>query len=220
MSQGPPLDPALIFGDVWANGPALAAMSGVIGPCPRAVWAGGNTLLGTADVARQNVHADIIFNHATFPFACASNFYLSDVSEGCGSTGVWLGSHRDTTFNDHLDEEKMAKAGTLPSKFGIRYDLLGERRKWAPPINPTIKKGSVVVRDLRLWHAGVPSKSKEYRMMLGFVYTAWWYKCTTPVVFPDSAREIVFQWSKQKHPVIYNTYFAAPFSGTLEGAHL
>jgi hypothetical protein len=68
----------------------------------------------------------------------------------------------------------------------------------------------VVVRDLRLWHAGVPSKSKEYRMMLGFVYTAWWYKCTSPVVFPDSAREIVVQWSKQKHPVIYNTYFAAP----------
>ena len=210
MSQGPPLDPALMFGDIWANGPALAAMSGVIGPFPRVIWAGGNTLLGKYEVARQNVHADIIFNHAKFPFACATNYYLSDVSEGYGSTEVWLGSHKDTTFMDHLDEEIATEEGKLPAKFGIKYKLVEERRKWAPPIYPTIKKGSVVVRDLRLWHAGVPSKSTDFRIMLGFVHTAWWYKCPTPVVFPDSARAVVDQWSRQQHPVVYNAYFAAP----------
>jgi hypothetical protein len=47
-----------MFGDIWANGPALAVISGVIGPSPRINWAGGNTLLRNYDVARQNVHAD------------------------------------------------------------------------------------------------------------------------------------------------------------------
>lgn len=206
MSQAPPLEPDLMFSDIWANGPAIAAISTYIGPSPRVAWVGGNTLLGNPNVTRQMVHADIVFNHAKFPFATATNFYLSDVSENYGSTEVWLGSHKETTFEDHVDEEKMVPI----TKFGIKLNLVEERRKFAPPIYPSIKKGSVVVRDLRLWHAGMPSKSKDYRMMLGFVQTAWWYECHTPVVFPDSARKLVNSWSKQKHPIVYNTFFAAP----------
>ena len=105
MSQGPLLEPDLMFGDIWANGPALAVISGVIGPSPRINWAGGNTLLGNYDVARQNVHADSAWNHGTFPHSYATNYFLCDVSEEYGSTEVWLGSHTDTTFNDHFDEE-------------------------------------------------------------------------------------------------------------------
>jgi hypothetical protein len=206
MSQGPPLEPDLMFGDIWANRPALAVISGIIGPSPRINWAGGNTLPGNYDVARQNVHADSAWNHGTFPHSYATNYFLCDVSEQYGSTEVWLGSHTDTTFNDHFDEE-VAPGGKRPTKFGIRYELLEERRKWAPPIYPTIKKGSVVIRDMRLWHAGMPSKSKDVRIMLGFVYTPWWYQCKT---LPSSARGLMEQWSKQKNPAVYNAHFVGP----------
>lgn len=210
MSQGPPTDPALMFGDIWANGPALAAISGIIGPSPRIVWAGGNTLLARYDVARQNVHADTAWNHATFPHSYATNYYLGDVSEEYGTTEVWLGSHSYTTFNDHLDEEVEPEEGKRPTRFGIKFDMVEERRKWAPPIYPTIKKGSVVIRDMRLWHAGVPSKQTDYRIMLGFVYVPWWFQCPVEVVLPESAKPLVEAWSKQKHPAVYNAHFTGP----------
>lgn len=211
MSQGPPTDDeGLMFSDIWANGPALAAISGIIGPSPRIVWAGGNTLLGKYDVARQNVHADTAWNHGTFPHSYATNYFLCDVSEEYGSTEVWLGSHTDTTFNDHLDEEVAPEEGKRPTRFGIRFDLLEERRKWAPPVYPTIKKGSVVIRDMRLWHAGMPSKSPDYRIMLGFVYVPWWFECATEVVLPESAKALVDQWSTQQNPAVYNAHFIGP----------
>lgn len=209
MSQGPPTEPEIMFDDIWANGSAIAIISAIIGPSPRIVWAGGNTLLGNGDYARQNVHADSAWNHATFPHSYATNYYLCDVSEGYGSTECWLGSHTDTTFNDHFDEE-VDPGGKRPTMFGIRDELVEERRKWAPPVSPTIKKGSVVIRDMRLWHAGVPTKSKDYRVMLGFVYTPWWYQCHTEVVLPETAKPLVEKWSKQKHPAVYNAHYIGP----------
>jgi len=46
--------------------------------------------------------------------------------------------------------------------------------------------------------------------MLGFVYTPWWYQCKMEVMLPSSARGIVEQWSKQKHPAVYNAHFVGP----------
>jgi ectoine hydroxylase-related dioxygenase (phytanoyl-CoA dioxygenase family) len=34
------------------------------------------------------------------------------------------------------------------------------------PCQPVVKKGSVVVRDLRLWHGGCPNLSEVPRVML------------------------------------------------------
>lgn len=211
MSQGPPTDtPEIMFDDIWANGSAIAAIEGIIGPSPSIVWAGGNTLLGSYDVARQNVHADSAWNHGTFPHSFAINYFLCDVSEEYGSTEVWLGSHTDTTFNDHLDEEVAPEEGKRATRYGIRPELVEQRRKWAPPIYPTIKKGSAIIRDMRLWHAGMPSKSTNFRMMMGFVYVPWWYQCKTEVALPISAKDLVDKWSKRKHPAVFNAHFVGP----------
>lgn len=37
----------------------------------------------------------------------------------------------------------------------IRPEVVEARRKIRPPIRPEIKKGSLVLRDPKLWHAGV-----------------------------------------------------------------
>ena len=214
MSQGPPLKPELMYTDIWANELASAVISAILGPNPRVNYVNGNTALGGFDGARQHVHADLTFNHAMFPFAIVTNYYLCDVSPANGSTELWLGSHRDTSFHDHRncrDTENLDEYDkTLDLNFGIRDELLEERRTWAPPIQPTVKKGSVVLRDLRLWHAGLANPAREARIMLAFVHTPWWYQCPAKVVLPSTAEVLVREWAARKNsPVVYNAHFIA-----------
>ncbi len=180
-----------MFTDVWANELAATVLSHILGPRPHVNYVNGNTALGGFDQrARQNVHADLTFNHARFPFGIVANYYLVDVSPENGSTELWVGSHRDTSFADHRncvpDQAAAAAAavngggkggGNKEPTFGIRPELLEERRKYAPPIQPRVKRGSVVLRDLRLWHAGLANPSPDPRIMLAFVHT--------PEVSPD-----------------------------------
>ena len=73
----------------------------------------------------------------------APSTYLVDTDETNGSTEVWLGTHRDANFADHRPEG------------GIKLELLEKRRAVRPPVRLNGKKGDLVIRDPRLWHAGV-----------------------------------------------------------------
>jgi hypothetical protein len=133
-------------------------ISSLFGPRPRVNFVGGNTnLRNLKDAARQNVHPDITFNHGLLPFGFVINYYLSDTSVDNGTTELCLGSHRDTSYSNHMPEVQENSAPA--SQFGIMPSLLEERRKYAPPIYPSIPKGSVIIRDLGLWHEGVPNPS-------------------------------------------------------------
>lgn len=39
-----------------------------------------------------------------------------------------------------------------------------------PPVQPELRRGDIMIRDLRLWHAGMPNSSDEHRIMLGLGY--------------------------------------------------
>ncbi|RDW69909.1 putative phytanoyl-dioxygenase family protein [Coleophoma crateriformis] len=204
MSQGPPLQPDLMFQDIWANGPATTVISSLLGPRPRVNYVNGNTALGGYSGARQGVHADLTFNHGLFPFGLVTNYYLVDTSVENGGTELWLGTHRNTSFADHKECMPNAAEGV---ELGIREELLQQRREYAPPIHATVKRGSVVIRDLRLWHAGVSNPSPRPRIMLAFVHTPWWYQCPGRVVLPESARGLVESWAAGDMPVVYNAHY-------------
>jgi hypothetical protein len=207
MSQGPPLKPELMYRDIWANGPATKVISSILGPNPHVNYVNGNTALGGFNGARQNVHADLSFNHGLFPFAFVTNYYLVDTSPANGSTELWLGTHRDTSFADHKNCQTDEPITGEEAKFGIRNELLEARREYAPPIQASVPKGSVVIRDLRLWHAGLCNPSPDPRIMLAFVHTPWWYQCPAKVVLPEAACEVVESWSKGDAPVIYDAHY-------------
>jgi ectoine hydroxylase-related dioxygenase (phytanoyl-CoA dioxygenase family) len=203
-----------MYEDVWANKPASTVLSAILGPRPRVNYVNGNTALGGYDGARQRVHADLTFNHAEFPFAIVTNYYLIDVSPANGSTELWLGSHRDTSFRDHRNCVVNSRGKPdeydkkIEGEFGIREELLEKRRQYAPPIQPTVKKGSVVLRDLRLWHAGLANPTPDPRIMLAFVHTPWWYKCPARVVLPENARSLRDEWANRKEsPVEFHAHF-------------
>jgi len=209
-----------MYTDIWANQPAATVLSFMLGPKPRVNYVNGNTALGGFNGARQRVHADLTFNHAQFPFAIVTNYYLIDVSPANGSTELWLGSHRDTSFHDHRnghpvdpdadngDGRHGVYDNTLESEFGIRDELLEQRRAYAPPIQPTVKKGSVVLRDLRLWHAGLANPTPDPRIMLAFVHTPSWYQCPAKVVLPEATSSLLNSWANREvSPVQYWAHF-------------
>jgi ectoine hydroxylase-related dioxygenase (phytanoyl-CoA dioxygenase family) len=101
------------------------------------------------------------FDHLEFPFALLTNIYLVDTNSENGATEIWLGTHK-FGGNGLRVEEKDAP--------WIKSEYLEERRKLSPPIRPEIKKGSVVIRDLRLWHAGIPNRTDEPRILLNGVW--------------------------------------------------
>ena len=111
---------------------------------------------------RQPVHSDADFKHPSHPFALVVNVPLVTMKPENGSTEVWLGTHTHTNIEDQQGAHGERASGR------IKETLLEERRRVSPPIQAVIPKGSIIVRDLRLWHAGMPNISHEIRVMLAF----------------------------------------------------
>lgn len=61
-----------------------------------------------------------------------------------------------------------------------------ECRKHLAPVQPTRKKATLMIRDLHLWHAGMPSNTREPRIMLAFgVQSARCHERAGPVQCPS-----------------------------------
>ena len=87
-----------------------------------------------------------------------------------GSTEIWLGTH----LNAGLDAQEGQHGDRASGR--IKKALLEERERVRPPAQPNVKKGSVIVRDLRLWHAGKPNYTQNPRVMLAMIHFAQWYQ--------------------------------------------
>lgn len=109
---------------------------------------------------RQPVHSDADFAHPSHPFALVVNVPLVQMTPENGSTEVWLGTHNG--FG--LEAQKGVHGERASGR--IREALLEARREYSPPLQPIVPKGSLIVRDLRLWHAGMPNHSNIIRVML------------------------------------------------------
>ncbi len=87
-----------------------------------------------------------------------------------GSTEVWLGTHHCASLDSQEGRHGERSSGR------IKIDLLAQRVEQRPPSQPKVKKGSIVIRDLRLWHAGKPNFTERTRVMLAMIHFAPWYR--------------------------------------------
>lgn len=92
------------------------------------------------------------------PFAVVINTGLIDMSPANGSTEIWPG----TQLMAGIEAQQPHRS----SRSTIRSNLIEERRYVRSPYQPIVPKGSIVVRDLRLWHCGKPNLTDEIRVML------------------------------------------------------
>lgn len=176
IQQEPVLEEGYIFGDVIANPFAVQAIECMLGPDPALRFYSANTAFKAT--GRQPPHIDVHFDFPRgVPFGYCVNINLADTSPQNGATEVWPGTHIATSIDDMSDTEP-----------GIKGDLVEERRKIRPPVQPSLPKGSLVIRDMRLWHAGRPNQTDEPRVMLVTVLFPKWYRSNLEIVLPETVK--------------------------------
>ena len=105
----------------------------------------------------QNLHRDTRQLFPGLPFVlpvsiAVVNIPLVDFTVENGCTEVWPGSHLIVDQDASDTEKQMERAAQLPS------------------VRLTMPAGSVVVRDLRCWHRGMPNRTQTIRTMTAMVY--------------------------------------------------
>jgi hypothetical protein len=179
LQQDPPPFPPYLFRDVLVNDMVIAVTKGVLGPGVKSAFYSGNTALQSTQ--RQPVHADLGqlwkgLEVATPAYGLVVNVGVVPMSPENGSTELWPGTHLDTTVDMHRDIK-------------IPEDVLERRRQVAPPFQPTIPLGSVLIRDLRLWHAGMPNRTEHPRSMIAMIHYCGWYGWAGSLKFPKGTED-------------------------------
>jgi len=187
--QCPPFTKSeLLFDDVHFNPFVIQVMNQYLGERPKWVMTTGNNALKGTGGLRQPVHKDTRFRHPKCPFVVIANTALVDFTEENGATEFWLGTHAytDETCQTIADEETAFKKDGLFDENGevqkvgtpacpVLPEAVEARRAIRPPIQAIMKKGDVMLRDIRVWHAGMPNGTDKDRIMIAQAWMAPWY---------------------------------------------
>ncbi|OAA58916.1 Phytanoyl-CoA dioxygenase [Niveomyces insectorum RCEF 264] len=199
-------DPNYLHPSIHANPFATQVCTFALGPNPVLRYHKANT--NFPGDTRQPVHSDVHYEHPRACFALAVNIVPIDCDANTGSTEVWLGTHATTIFSDQDGVN------------GIFPHLLAERRKIVPPVQPMLPRGSIIIRDMRLWHAGMPNKTADtVRVMLNLIYFADWYRCPMQIQFPPTAQTKIEQLEKTSGTSIAARYVEGLDHMTLRHTH-
>ncbi len=131
--------------------------------------------------------------------AVVLNIPLCDFTEENGSTEVWPGTHLIVDA-DPGDARK-----------------LGERIENISSIRTNIPAGSLVIRDLRTWHRGMPNNSDHARTMLAIVFQRGWRSSQTECEIPSATWE---SWPERPRQIFRDNPIvkdAADLAGTTIG---
>jgi hypothetical protein len=166
LQQKPPHHPPYIFRDVVANPFAIQVTHGVLGDGLFNSFYSGNTNLPGSEAQPLHRDAQPLWPDGDGDHPATTlvvNISPIGVHPDNGSTEIWPGSHR--------------VGGALTEA------LIEARRAVAPPVRVQAPKGSVVVRDIRLWHRGVPNVSDQVRHMIALVHQVRWFHRTHTLRF-------------------------------------
>jgi ectoine hydroxylase-related dioxygenase (phytanoyl-CoA dioxygenase family) len=184
ISQSPPPSPEYLHEDIWANRLGVHIMEHIIGPKPQLSFVTSNIALPRS-TGRQAVHSDYYCNHFDFPVFLEVNIYLHDVDSHNGATELWPGTHAGYSKADHSS-----------SRTGwIKREVFTPRAMVSPPIQPAISKGSLMIRDLRCWHAGRANQTNDPRIVLGFIFSPQWFRSQMRMTFPCSSKRCLESWN-------------------------
>lgn len=157
----PPFHPYL-FADIVFNPFAVALSHALLGSGCTCSTYGANTAF--AGSKPQRVHADATqlwpdLDKALPCHALVVNIPLVDVDQTNGATIAWPGSHSDT---------RLAEGNRFPTEAMCAAWARGSERICT-------RRGDLVVRDLRVWHGGMPNETPIHRPMLAMVHHARWW---------------------------------------------
>lgn len=169
LQQGPPPFAPYIFQDIVANPWAIQVTTAVLGAGAYNRFYNGNA--NCPGSGTQPLHADTphLWPNMTTPHpahALVVNVTLIEANEASGATEIWPGTH------------------LLPfDKQYIAPEVEAARRAVVPPVRANSRKGSIVIRDMRMWHRGVPNHTDEVRHMIAMVHQIKWVQRAAPLLF-------------------------------------
>ncbi|KAK8861894.1 phytanoyl-CoA dioxygenase [Apiospora arundinis] len=203
LQLDPPPIAKYFIPSIFTNPIATQITSGILGPRPQWTFCSANAAMPAAPGApppeRQPVHSDADFAHPAHPFALVVNVPLTKMAPANGSTELWLGTHQGGGGAAADDSGGVGQQlGAHGERASGRIDPRHLRARVAagrPPVQPVVDKGSVVIRDLRLWHAGMPHRGTgaeaRARVMLAMIHFAPWYRGRMRLQFGSSIAGIL-----------------------------
>ena len=181
LQQDPPPFPPYLFRDVLVNDLVVEVTGAVLGEGVKNAFYSGNTCL--PNTTRQPLHVDAGqlwpgLEAATPAYSLVVNVPVVDATPENGSTELWPGTHLDTTRAIDDSDIKLPPA--------TEERLRDEHR----PRQPTVPAGSVLIRDMRLWHRGMPNLSDQPRPMIAMIHWVRWWGTDKPLLFPRGTEEL------------------------------
>lgn len=175
LQQGPPPFAPYIFRDIVANPFAIQVSTAVLGEGAYNRFYNGNA--NTPGSGTQPLHADTphLWPNLTVAHpahALVVNVTLMDVTEENGATEMWPGTHLMPMNSGRVSEEMEA-----------------QRRAVVPPVRAVSRKGSILLRDMRMWHRGVPNHANVVRHMIAMVHNIRWMQRPAPLLFNTGCEE-------------------------------
>jgi Phytanoyl-CoA dioxygenase (PhyH) len=164
-----PFEPPFADPLVYEHPAVMRILERLMGPDLICTYLASDTPLPGSDY--QQVHSDtrLLFPETTLSLPCyglVANIPLVDFSEENGSMEIWPGG-------THL----------MPGRMDLKVHA-----PQMPSIRLSIRAGSILMRDLRMWHRGTPNRSNRSRPNLALVYTRPWYRFEQrPILIPRSA---------------------------------
>jgi ectoine hydroxylase-related dioxygenase (phytanoyl-CoA dioxygenase family) len=151
-----PWEPPFADPAFYENETVLQVVDALLGADPALVYFASDTPLPGSDY--QRVHADtrLLFPETALSlpaYGLVLNVPLVDCTVENGSLEFWPGTH------------------LMPGPFELET-LAAEM----PSQRANLPAGSLLLRDLRMWHRGTPNRSGRSRPHLALVYTRSWYR--------------------------------------------
>ncbi len=168
IQQNPPPDAGLVFRDVVANPFICQVTRELLGPGAFNDYLSGNTNVPGSGL--QPVHVDDgqlwpDLQMAHPPARLVVNVALGDTTEENGAIELWAGTHLDPRMVIGKDTK-------------VPKELVAARRAVRGPVQGSTSKGSMLIRDMRLWHRGTPNRSAGTRFMIAMIHSVAWYRRT------------------------------------------
>lgn len=158
LQQAMPRSRKHIHAGIVTNPLIIQVTAAVIGEGVHNHFCNGNTNLPGSE--RQPLDRDsghLWPDHIHPTTSIVINISPVDVDETNGATEVWPGTHR------------------LPGPVHVSERDEHARRDVMPPVRAITQNGDAVLRDIRLWHRGVPNYGTEGRHMIGMIHSSWFY---------------------------------------------
>lgn len=167
-----------IHPDVTANPFALQVIEALLGEECVCHYFASDTPLPGSDY--QRVHADIhpLFAEGppTPPYSLVMNVPLVDCTVENGAVEVWPGG-------THLMPPGIDMQALAP--------LMHSERVCMPA-------GSLLIRDMRMWHRGTPNRSSHPRPHLAFIYSKPWLRISyPPIAIPQETYDTLTERQKR-----------------------